>query len=87
MKMSASILGEAFAGNGAHQKSKPRPFKIERVGHPEKLNPLLNVAAEEWYYPNCEISSIENCGRVRHPPPGKAKPAPRFGRTGVVLSN
>jgi hypothetical protein len=37
--------------HGTQEKSKPRPFKNERVGHPEKLNQFLGVDVLEWYHP------------------------------------
>ena len=51
MKMPASVVANEFVCHGRKEKSKPRPFKPERVGHPEKLNQSLRVDVPEWYYP------------------------------------
>jgi hypothetical protein len=34
MQMAASVVANEFAGHGRQEKSKPRPSKPERVGHP-----------------------------------------------------
>ncbi len=39
VQMAASVVANEFVSHGRKEKSKPRPFKTERVGHPEKLNP------------------------------------------------
>jgi hypothetical protein len=40
-----------FVGQETTKKSKPRPFKPERVGHPERLNQFLRDDVFEWYHP------------------------------------
>jgi hypothetical protein len=50
------------------KKSKPRPFKTERVGHPEKPNQFLGVDVLEWYHATVRIRQQKKCERVGHPP-------------------
>jgi hypothetical protein len=62
-----SLLGAAFfywtispvakelIGHGTKVKSKPRPFKPERVGHPEKLNQSRSVNILRWYHPTASL--------------------------------
>src|SRR5579863_5132102 len=51
------------------QKSKPRPFKPERVGHPEKQNRSPGVDVLEWYHPAVRVRQEENAKgwATRHP--------------------
>ena len=63
-----------FVSHGVKRTAKPRPFKPERVGHPEKLNQSLGVDVPQWYHPNVICRQEENWGewatleRVCHPP-------------------
>ena len=41
MQVAASIPANEFTGHGTKEKSNSRPFKTERVSHPEKLNYFL----------------------------------------------
>jgi hypothetical protein len=41
-----------FVAHKRNEKSKPRPFKTERVGHPEKRNQSLGDDVLEWYHPS-----------------------------------
>jgi hypothetical protein len=68
MQMVASIVANEFVGHEREEKSKPRPFKTERVGHPEKLRQLLGVDVLEWYHSIVRICQQEKCERVGHPP-------------------
>ena len=68
MQMAASMLANEFVGHGAHEKSKPRPFKPERVGHPERLNEFLSVDVLEWYHPIATTRQQKKCEKVDHPP-------------------
>ena len=68
MQMAASVVANEFAGHGTEEKSKPRPFKLERVGHPEKPNQSLGVDVLEWYPLNVIRRQEGNWGRVGHPP-------------------
>jgi len=47
--MAAPKVANEFVGHGAEEKSKPRPFNPERVGHPEMLTQSLGVDVLEWY--------------------------------------
>ena len=51
MQMATSVAANELVGHEMKVKSKPRPFKTERVGHPEKLNQSLGVDVLEWYHP------------------------------------
>jgi hypothetical protein len=58
---------------GNSDKSKPRPSKSERVGHPEKqspekLNQFLGVDVLEWYHPIVSVRQQKKYERVGHPP-------------------
>jgi hypothetical protein len=44
------LVANEFVGRGTEEKSTPRPFKTERVGHPEKLNQSLSVDVLQWHY-------------------------------------
>src|SRR5260221_6320661 len=68
IQMAASIAANEFVSHGTKEKSKPRPFKTERVGHPERLNQSLGVDVLEWYHLNVIGRQEENCARVGHPP-------------------
>ena len=57
-----------FVSCGTEEKSKPRPFKSERVGHPEKPNQSLGVDVLEWYHATVRIRQQKKCERVGHPP-------------------
>jgi hypothetical protein len=57
--MAASLAANEFGGSGMEQKSKPRPFKIERVG-PEKPNKCLGVDVLEWYHLATRIREEES---------------------------
>jgi hypothetical protein len=51
---------------GTEEKSKPRPFKPEWVGHPEKLNQSHSVDVLEWCHPNVISRQEENWERQGH---------------------
>jgi hypothetical protein len=68
MQMAASIVPDEFVGQETEQKSKPRPFKPERVGHPEKLNQSPGVDVLEWYHPRVGARQHKKRERVGHPP-------------------
>jgi hypothetical protein len=68
MEMSAPVVANQFLSHWMAEKSKPRPFKPERVGHPEKLNQSLGVDVLEWYHPIVRVSQQKKYERVGHPP-------------------
>jgi hypothetical protein len=68
MQMAASIVPDEFVGHGTEEKSKPRPFKPERVGHPEKRNQSPGVDVLEWYHPRVGARQHKKRERVGHPP-------------------
>ncbi len=68
MQMAASVVANELVGHGRKEKPKPRPFKPERVGHPERLNQSLGVDVLEWYLQTRCAVKRKSCGRVRHPP-------------------
>jgi hypothetical protein len=68
MQMAAPVLTNEFVGHGTKLKSKPRPFKTERVGHPEKLNQSLGVDVLEWYHLIVSVRQQKRGERVGHPP-------------------
>ena len=49
------FLSNEFVGHETKQKSKPRPFKPQRVGHPKRLNQSLRVDILEWYHPIVQV--------------------------------
>jgi len=67
MQMAAPVMTNEFMGHGTKEKSKPRPFKTERVGHPEKLNRFLRIDVLEWYHP-CACCRQEEKTRKGGPP-------------------
>jgi hypothetical protein len=68
MQMAATVVANKLVGHGRQEKSKPRPFKTERVGHPERLNQFLRVDVLEWYHPIVKARQQKKCERVRRPP-------------------
>jgi hypothetical protein len=53
MEMAAAVVANEFVGHESSDKSKPRPSKNERVGHPEqqspeKQNQSLSKDVQEW---------------------------------------
>ena len=42
MQMTAAVVAHEFVGHGTKEKSKPRPSKSGRVGHPERPNQSLS---------------------------------------------
>jgi hypothetical protein len=52
MQMAVPVVVNEFVAYKRSEKSKPRPFKTERVGHPEKLNQSLGDDVLEWYHPS-----------------------------------
>jgi hypothetical protein len=58
--MTASVAANEVVGHGRQEQSKPRPFKPERVGHPENLNQSLGVDILEWYYPTVCLRQQQN---------------------------
>jgi hypothetical protein len=70
-------------GHGRKEKSKPRPFETERVGHPEKLDQFLGVDVLEWYHLSVSSRQQKKYERVGHPPKGWAtRPCPECGGWG-----
>ncbi len=72
MQMAASIVANEFVGHESSHKSKPRPSKNERVGHPEVLTPekqrqSLSENVQEWYYLTMRRCQQEKRERVGHP--------------------
>jgi hypothetical protein len=41
---------------GRREHPNARPFKFERVGHPEKLNQSLSDEVLKWYHPDMRVS-------------------------------
>jgi hypothetical protein len=84
MQMAAPVVANEFVSHG-EEKSKPRPFKPERVGHPERLNQFLRVDVLEWYHPTVGARQQKKNERVGHPPtggggnPATPTPHPVFG--------
>ena len=76
MEMAASVVANEFVGHGT---STPRPFKTERVGHPEKLNRFLSVDVLEWYHPTVD------CGQEEKK--RKGAPPANYGSNVVQLMN
>jgi hypothetical protein len=62
------FLSNEFVGHGRNEKSIPRPFGNERVGHPEKLNQSLGDDVLEWYHPCTWCRQEKKRERVGHPP-------------------
>jgi hypothetical protein len=62
------FLSNEFVSRGTQEKSKPRPFKAERVGHPERLNQFLGVDVLEWCHPTVRVCQFKTRERVGHPP-------------------
>lgn len=58
MQMAAPVVANEFVGHGDSDQSKPRPFKTQRVGHPEKLSQSLGDDVLQWYHP-CACCSQE----------------------------
>jgi hypothetical protein len=85
MQMAASVVANEFVGHGTKQKSKPRPFKTERAGHPEKRNQSLGVDVLEWYYPIVRVRQQNKHLRVGHPPRGSVQYSSANYRNGVIL--
>jgi hypothetical protein len=73
MQMAVSIVANEFVGHESSHKSKPRPSKNERVGHPEVPTPekqgqFLRENVQEWYYLTLRRCQQEKRERVGHPP-------------------
>ena len=71
MQMAARVETNEFVSHGTKEKSKPRPFKLERVGHPETLIPerqdqFLGVDVLEWYHPIVSVRQQKKYERVGH---------------------
>ena len=66
VKMPAAINPTEFVGHG-EESPKLRPFKAERVGHPEKRNQSLGVDVLEWYHSNATRRQEEK-SRTGGPP-------------------
>jgi tetratricopeptide (TPR) repeat protein len=64
MQMAAPIVADEFVGHGRKEKSNPRPFKSERVGHPEKQNQSHSDDVLEWYHPCAGCRQEKKHGRV-----------------------
>ncbi|MGA7793848.1 MAG: hypothetical protein WCA19_12490 [Candidatus Acidiferrales bacterium] len=67
MQMAASVVTKEFVAHKRNEKSKPRPFKTERVGHPKKLNQSHGDEVLEWYHP-AVLSRQEKSSRKGWPP-------------------
>src|ERR1700686_1982210 len=61
--MIASVVANEFVGHRAKKTPKRRPFKPERVGHPEKLRQLHGVGVLEWYHPIVSYRQQEKTGK------------------------
>jgi hypothetical protein len=72
------FLSNEFVTRGTQEKSKPRPFKAERVGHPERLNQFLGVDVLEWYNPTVRTCQYKTRERVGHPPQILGIPVPNY---------
>jgi hypothetical protein len=68
----------------AKRNQNPRPFKVERVGHPKKLNQSISDDVLKWYHHNVICRQEENCARVGHPPSKLAEKGAKI--IGVVLA-
>jgi hypothetical protein len=65
MQMAAPVVANEFVGHESSDKSKARPSKNERVGHPERQSPekqnqFLSKDVQEWYY-----STVRPCQQKR----------------------
>jgi hypothetical protein len=60
------FFSDEFVGSGTKLKSKPRPFKTERVG-PEKRNQLLSDDVRELGHPIMKVRQQKSRERVDHP--------------------
>jgi hypothetical protein len=58
--MAAPVMVNEFVGFVAKRIPKPRPFKIETGGHPEKQNQSLGVDVPKWHYPAARIRQVKN---------------------------
>jgi len=68
MQMALAVAANKCVGHGTQRSQKPRPFKTERVGHPEKLNQSIGGDVLKWYHHNVICRQEENLSRVGHPP-------------------
>ena len=68
MQMTVPVVANEFVGHGTKEKSKPRPSKNERVGHPEKRDQFLGVDVLEWYHAIVIARQQKKRERVAHPP-------------------
>jgi hypothetical protein len=71
MQMAASGVANEFVDHEMEEKSKPRPSKPERVGHPEELNQSLGVDVLQWYHPNVICRQVEDSRKGA--PPAKQR--------------
>ncbi len=53
------FFSNEFVSDETQEKPRPRPFKAERVGHPEKLDQSLGVDVLEWYNPVVSVRQQE----------------------------
>jgi hypothetical protein len=60
MQMAASAATHEFVVHGTKKKSKPRPFRTKRVGHPKQLDQILSVYVLEWYHSTMYVSHRKN---------------------------
>src|SRR5579864_1454276 len=72
MQMAASVVANEFVGDGNSDKSKPRPSKCKRVGHPERQSPekqtqFLSKAVQESYHPCISCRQEEKTRKGDHP--------------------
>jgi hypothetical protein len=87
MQMAAPVMTNEFVGHGNSEKSKPRPSKSERVGHPERQSPekqnrFLSKDVQEWYHPTVRLCQQKKAKRwaTRH-----SKAATRSGFTFLIF--
>jgi len=62
------FVSNEFVSHETQEKSRPRPFQPERVGHPENLNQSFIVDILQWYCPIAFIRLSKMPERVCHPP-------------------
>ena len=74
VKVAAPELANEFVSHGEKEKSKPRPSKCGRGGHPEgqRLGKFkgqcLMDDVPDWYYPTVKKCQMKKRERMRHPP-------------------
>jgi hypothetical protein len=89
MQMPLTVVADEFVGHGEQGKSKPRPFKSQRVGHPERQKQFLGVDVLEWYHAIVRVRQQKKRQRLGHPPgwlsgAAELKTAADVGLTGAL---